>query len=425
MMRGGLRLSPFPLRIALLTPCLLIGPLFGAVTYHSDVEPLLEQHCARCHRSGEVAPMAFDTYARTRPWAAAIGEQVALRRMPPWFATGMPRGHFANDPSLTEREISTIREWVASGAPEGTPESNRAPRTWPAGWNLAKRNAVFEMPATFEIPASGAVDYQYFIVPTKFSEDRWVQGAEIRPRARSNVHHVVVYVREKNSPWLRDGNMTIPPKSDILLVYTPGSEPRVLPEGMAKKVDAGSDLVFQIHYTTNGQATLDRSKIGLWFTPKAPAKRVLTLQMGNSTFRIPPGDANYPVLVRGTMPNDAELLSLFPHMHLRGKAFEYRIIPARGPAQILLHVEPYDFFWQLDYVLPQPMRLAAGTKFEWEAWFDNSVNNARNPDAKAAVHYGEQSWEEMMIGFFEVAVPVETTKEKFFERAGREISLPR
>ncbi len=425
IMRGGLRLSPFLLRIALLIPLLLIGPLFGAVTYHADVEPLLQKHCIRCHRAGEVAPMQFDSYASTRPWAAAISEQVGLRRMPPWFATGMPRGHFANDPSLTEKEIATIRQWVASGAQEGTPEPNRAPRIWPSGWNLQRRDAVFEMAAPFEIPASGAVDYQYFIVPTNFAQDRWVQGAEIRPGARSNVHHVVVYVREKSSPWLRDGNMTIPPKSDILLIYTPGSEARTLPNGMAKKVDSGSDLVFQIHYTTNGHAAQDRTRIGLQFAPAAPAKRVLTLQMGNSTFRIPPGDANYPVLVRGTLPNDAELLSMFPHMHLRGKAFEYRIVPPRGPAQVLLHVEPYDFFWQLDYVLPQPLELAAGTKFEWEAWFDNSVNNTRNPDAKAAVQYGEQSWEEMMIGFFEVAVPAGITKDQFFERAGRQTSLPR
>lgn len=424
-MRGGLRLSPFPLRIASLTPLLLIGPLFGAVTFHSDVEPLLEKYCARCHRSGEIAPMRFDTYAKTRPWAAAISEQVALRRMPPWFATGMPRGHFANDPSLTEKEIAIIREWALNGAPEGPPIPNAAPRIWPTGWNLERRDAVLEMATPFEILASGAVDYQYFIVPTNFTEDRWIQGAEIRPGARSNVHHVVVYVREKSSPWLRDGNMTIPPKSDILLIYTPGSEARILPEGMAKKVDAGSDLVFQIHYTTNGKAALDSTKIGLQFAHSAPAKRVLTLQMGNSTFRIPPGESNYPVLVRGTLPNDAELLSLFPHMHLRGKAFEYRIIPSRGPAQMLLHVEPYDFFWQLDYVLPQPLKLAAGTKFEWEAWFDNSVNNRRNPDAKAVVHYGEQSWDEMMIGFFEVAVPAGVTKEKFFERAGFQTGLPR
>ena len=393
-----------------------------AVTFESDVAPILEQHCQRCHRAGEIAPMSFQTYAQTRPWAAAIREQVTSRRMPPWFAAG---GNFANDPSLTREQIATLREWADTGAVEG-PASRHATRAWASGSNLKSTDASFEMAEPFAIPASGAVDYQYFVVPTKFAQDRWVQGAEIRPGARANVHHVVVYVREKNSPWLRDGNMAIPPKSDILLIYTPGSEARMLPAGMAKKVEAGSDLVFQIHYTTNGKAALDRTKIGLQFATSEPSKQVLTLQMGNSAFHIPPGNANFPVLVRGTLPNDAELLSFFPHMHLRGKAFEYRIIPPSGPAQVLLRVEPYDFYWQLDYVLQQPLKLAAGTKFEWEAWFDNSVNNPRNPDAKATVTYGEQSWEEMMIGFFDVAVPVGITKEKFFERAGRqENSLPR
>ena len=361
--------------------------------------------------------MAFQTFAQTRPWAAAIREQVSLRRMPPWFATGAPRGHFANDPSLTDREIQMLREWADTGAVEGVRDVAAVTKGWTVGWNIPRQDAVFEMKKPFLVPASGAVDYQYFVVPTGFVEDRWVQSMEIRPSARAHVHHVVVYVREKNSPWLRDGSMTIPPKSDILLIYTPGSEARTLLAGMAKKLEAGSDLVFQIHYTTNGTAAEDRTKVAIAFALEAPAKRVLTLQMGNSTFQIPPGESRFPVLVRGTLPNDAELLSFFPHMHLRGAAFEYRIIPPQGPAEVLLRVEPYDFYWQLDYVLSSPLKQRAGTKFEWEAWFDNSARNARNPDAKATVGYGEQSWEEMMIGFFEVAVPADMTKERFFERA--------
>jgi len=391
----------------------------AAVTFHADVQPILEQHCLSCHRSGEIAPMSFETYAQTRPWAQAIREQVTLRRMPPWFASRDTKSHFANDPSLTDGEITKLREWAETGAPEGAQDLSRPRRQWAAGWNIARADAIFQMPEPFQLPVSGSIDYQYFVVPTNFAEDRWIQAAEIRPGARENVHHVVVYVRPKDSAWLRNGSMSIPPKTDILLIYTPGSQAHVLPGGMAQMVEAGSDLVFQIHYTTNGKATLDCTRIGLQFVTAPPTKRVLTLQMGNSSFRIPPGNPNFPVLVRGTLPNDAELLSLFPHMHLRGKTFEYRIIPPHGPAQVLLHVEPYNFYWQLNYVLQEPMRLAAGTKFEWEAWFDNSANNPNNPDPKATVRYGEQSWEEMMIGFFEVAVPVTTTKEQFFERAER------
>ena len=393
---------------------LLVGSLaHAAITYYGDVEPILQQHCQSCHRAGEAAPMSFATYSQTRPWAAAIAEQVTLRKMPPWFAA---KGHFANDPSLTEQQISIIREWAGTGAKEGVESPGSTLPTWPEGWNIPRQDAVFEMLDAFPVPALGAVEYQYFAIPTHFEKDRWITAVEVRPGARANVHHVVVYVRPKDSLWLKDGNNTIPPKNDILAIYTPGTQARILPEGMALKVEAGSYLVFQIHYTTNGKAALDRTKIGLKFSDVAPRKRVLTLQMGNSTFSIPPGEANYPVLVRGTLPNDAELLSLFPHMHLRGRAFEYRIIPPRGPSQILLRVEPYDFYWQLNYILLEPHKLTAGTKFEWEAWFDNSPNNKKNPDPKATVRYGEQSWEEMMIGFFEVAVPVATSKESFFER---------
>ena len=248
--------------------------------------------------------------------------------MPPWFAA---KGHFANDPSLTDLQIATLREWANSGAREGLSKPQAPEHHWTEGWNIPHPDAIFEMPAPFSLPASASIEYQYFVVPANFTTDQWIQAAEIRPGARANVHHVVVYIRPKDSPWLRDGNTKIPPKNDILLIYTPGSQARILPQGMAQKIEAGSDLVFQIHYTTNGKPAIDQTKIGLQFATTAPKKRVLTLQMGNSTFEIPPGNPNYPVLVRGSLPNDAELLSLFPHMHLRGKAFEYRIVPPHGP----------------------------------------------------------------------------------------------
>ncbi len=234
----------------------------AAVTYHGDVEPILEQHCQVCHRAGEAAPMSFESYAQTRPWASAIVEQIALHKMPPWFAA---KGHFANDPSLTEQQIATVREWAASGAREGPEDPARKPRKWPQGWNIARQDAIFEMPEPFPVPESTSVEYQYFVVPTNFKTDRWIQAAEIRPGARANVHHVVVYVRPKDSLWLKDGNTKIPPKNDILAIYTPGTQARILPEGLALKIEAGSDLVFQIHYTTNGKAALDRTKIGLQF----------------------------------------------------------------------------------------------------------------------------------------------------------------
>jgi hypothetical protein len=377
-------------------------------TFTRDVLPILQQHCQHCHREGEIAPMAFESYRQTRPWAQSIKEQVLLKRMPPWFADPH-QGRFANDPSLTDTEIGTLAAWADSGAPEG--DGAIKPKTWLQGWNIHQPDAIFEMPKQFEVPSAGAVEYQYFAVHTGFAEDRWVQAVEIRPGARAAVHHVVVYIRAKDEHWTNQ-----PEKSDILAIYTPGTEPSIWRSGQAKKIPAGADLVFQIHYTPTGKAVSDRTIAGVVFAREAPKERVLTVQLGDSNFTIPPGRAGYPVSVQGTLPNDATLLSFFPHMHLRGSAFEYNIIPPKGPPQTLLRVEHYNFFWQLNYVLSEPLRLKAGTRLEAVGWFDNSPNNLRNPDPKATVRYGEQSWEEMMIGFFDVAVPAAVDKLRFFER---------
>jgi hypothetical protein len=204
--------------------------------------------------------------------------------------------------------------------------------------------------------------------------------------------------------------------SDILLVYAPGSLPDQWPEGFAKLVPAGSDIVLQMHYTTHGHATEDRTSIGLVFSKDAPKKRVLTLQLTNSRFLIPPSDPNHRVEVHGTLPNDALLLSFLPHMHLRGKTFEYNILQRGGRVQTLLRIPHYDFYWQLSYRLAEPMQLKAGTTLQAVATFDNSKNNPHNPDPDSAVTWGEQTWAEMMVGFFDVAVDPAIGKQKFFIR---------
>ena len=368
--------------------------------------------------------MPFLTYPDTRPWAKAIREAVITRKMPPWFAD--PKyGHFANDRSLSAQEIETLASWADAGALAGDPKQAPPPRAWPAGWNIPTPDATFEMPRAVPIPASGAIEYQYVIVPTHFLEDKWVQQVEVRPTDPAHVHHAVVYIREPGSRWLkgqpRGAAFALPiakslTTSDILLVYTPGNSFDQWPAGMAKKIQAGSDLVLQMHYTANGKAGVDRTRIGLVFAKERPKQAVLTLQMGDDRFVIPPGDPDYRVQVSGTLPNDALLISMFPHMHLRGKAFEYMLVGPRGDVTTLLKVNHYDFHWQLNYRLAEPRRLAAGTRLLCVGYFDNSANNPRNPDPTAEVRFGEQSWEEMMIGFFDVAVDAATNKVTFFER---------
>jgi hypothetical protein len=416
--------------------------LAAAPTFYRDVAPILENRCQECHRAGEIGPMPLVTYQDARPWAKAIRDAVRSRKMPPWFADAGADGDrykLLNDRRLTDAEIATLAAWADSGAVRGDPDSARAARVWPAGWNLTSEHgepdAVFEIPQAFEVPAKGEVEYQYFVVPTGFKEDRWVQGVEVRPGSRGVVHHVVVYIREPGSSWRPESSVDgahspaqlhspaqvhSPTKSDILEVYAPGTAPEVWSDGMAKLIPAGSDLVFEIHYTPNGKRATDRTRVGMVFAASRPEKRVLTLQMSNERFAIPPGDPNYRVTVWGSLPNDALLLGFFPHMHLRGKAFEFTRIfidnSGNGQPETLLKVSHYDFHWQLAYRLATPVLLKKGARLQWVAWFDNSANNPRNPDPSAEVRYGEQSREEMMVGFFDVAVDADVDKAAFFVR---------
>jgi hypothetical protein len=402
-----------------------------APTFYRDVLPILQQRCQGCHRIGEIGPMPLVTYEQARPYARAIAAVATSRKMPPWFADPSV-GHFANDPSLTPQEIATLAAWAKSGAPAGDPRTAPAPLQWVHGWMIPQPDVVFNMPKPVAIPAYGEVDYTYEIVHTGFTEGKWVRMSEIRPSSRENVHHAVVYIRPPDSKWLQhapvgvpfttadmtdeqDREDTLSTTSDVLLVYAPGSSPDNWPEGMAKFIPAGSDLVFQMHYTTHGHRAIDRTSIGLIFAKQAPKQRVLNLQLMNNSFVIPPGVPNFRVEVHGSLPQDAVLLSFFPHMHLRGKRFEYNILNPDGSIEPLLRVN-YDFYWQMSYRLAQPLPLKAGTILQAVAYYDNSKNNPHNPDPDSAVSYGEQTYDEMMVGFFDVAVPANVDTQHFFIR---------
>ena len=424
-----------PVRISLLLLLTGFEVQAASPTFHKDILPIFQKHCQSCHRPGEIAPMPFLTYQQVRPWAKSIRQSVKLKQMPPWFAD--PHfGKFINDSSLTEEEIAIITQWVDNGAPAGKTSDAPPPVQWQTGWKI-RPDLILEMPQKFSIPAGAEIDYQYLILPWKSQsgetqEDRWVSGVQILPGDRRVVHHAVLYVREKDSPWLRDvasGRMYAPPqgdgnarirsrdtREDILSVYTPGASVNNFPQGMAKKIPAGADLVLQLHYTSLAKENAwDQTKIALTWTTR-PQKRLLTLQMGKDDLRIPPGDRNYYATVSGTLPNDALLISLFPHMHLRGKAFDFEIVESGGRVEPLLKVKQFDLNWQLSYILQQPRFLPKGTRLQWTGYFDNSAANPNNPDPEAEVRWGEQSWEEMMIGFFDIAVDPDIDKKQFFIR---------
>jgi hypothetical protein len=400
-------------------------------TFYKDVLPILQDHCQVCHRPGEIAPVPLVTYEDAKRLAAPMKQAVMSKQMPPWFAD--PRyGKFSNDPSLTPQQIQLISAWVDSGAVAGLPKDAPPAKRWAQGWNIPEPQKVVQMPVPVPIPAHGDVEYTYEIVPTGFTEDKWAQFTEIRPSSPQYVHHCVVYVRPPSSTWLRVAPVGVPftassfsdpnlraeaheTTTDMLLVYAPGSEPDRWPDGVAKFIPAGSDLVFQMHYTANGTAGTDQTSVGIVFSKETPKQRVLTLQLTNHTFVIPPRTDDYRVDVWGTLPNDATLLSFFPHMHLRGKRFEYNIVNADGSIETLLRVN-YHFHWQLSYRLAEPRFLKAGTKLQAVAWYDNSEDNMHNPDPNVEVRWGGQTYEEMMVGFFDVAVPANVDKEQFFVR---------
>ena len=401
------------------------------VTFYKDVLPVLQKNCQTCHRPGEAAPMSFLSYDTTRPWAKAIKTAVLTKKMPPWFAD--PHyGKFSNDRSLAQSDIDTLVSWADTGAEAGNIKDAPKPVEWVEGWRIGKPDVVISMPAAFHVPASGTIDYQYIVIPAGFTEDKYVQLAEARPGNPAVVHHIIAFIREPGNPWLKDAKPGIPfvPAErrrraeengdkkqqregggfgDFLAGYAPGTLPDILKPGQAKLVKAGSDIILQMHYTANGKAATDLSKIGLVFAKEKPTERVLTLAASNDGFAIPPGDSNYQVDSKITLQDESTLVDLLPHMHFRGKSFEYRITYPNGEKEVLLNVPHYDFNWQLTYDLAKPKVMPAGTVIECTAHFDNSPNNPYNPDPTKEVHFGEQTWEEMMIGFFDVAVPMDKT----------------
>ena len=403
---------------------LLVSALAAApATFHKDVLPILQARCKACHRAGEIGRMPLLTYQQARPWAKAIKEAVLIRRMPPWFANP-GHGKFSNDRSLSAADIETLAAWADGGAPEGSPKDAPPPRRFIQGWNLPQPpDIVLEMPRAFQVPPSGRVEYTYIVMPLNFAEDKWVQMAEARPGNGKVVHHMTAYIRDPDSKWLRGeaepGVAFTPPKqypngrprtdlggmgNEILFFYVPGYDPAIYAPGQAKRVRAGSDLVLEMHYSPNGKEESDRSRVGIVFAKEPVKERVILVNTANMRLAIPAGAPDHRVDASFNFNNEGRILSLYPHMHLRGKAFEFRLVDTDGRSETLLKVDRYSFNWQLDYRLSQPVPVRPGMRLECTAWFDNSPNNPLNPDPTVEVRWGEMSWEEMIAGVLQVAV---------------------
>ena len=366
------------------------------VTFAKDISRIIQNRCQSCHHPGTTAPFTLASYNDAVHWADTIREVIKDNRMPPWHAD--PHyGKFSNDRRLPKEEKDAILAWLNNGMPMGNKNELPAPRTYADGWVISKPDIVFELPEEQTIPASGVVPYQYFVTPTNFKEDVWIEAAEARPGNRSAVHHIIVSFRDPKTQGAQNGRGF----GEFIVGTAPGDMPLILPPGLAVKIPAGADLVWQMHYTPNGKEVKDKSQVGfVLYKGKEPPKHFShTRGISNNTFVIPPGASNYQAESEWIVPRDTLLLSFMPHMHLRGKDFEYRAEYPDGRSEIILKVPRYDFAWQTSYRLAQPLRLPKGTKIHCIAHFDNSAANPANPDPKKQVTWGDQTWEEMMIGW--------------------------
>ena len=423
------------------------------ITFNKDIAPIFYKNCAECHRPNDIAPMSLVTYKEARPWARSIKQKVLNREMPPWSPDAKP-GHFSNDVRLSQDAIDTIVAWVDQGAREGDRKDlPPAPELVNGGWVLGKPDVVLEMAQDYVVEPKAPDNYINFFIPTNFKEDKWIQAAEIQPGNRRVVHHVIAFIQSAQAAAARQGGggrrqsntlidvdgtlrrvkMSAPVHDDtcsnppvpqaggrpresagdenegaLLAGYAPGKRPDTWPNGVAKRVPAGSVVMFQMHYSAFrgdlAKPEKDRTRIGLYFAKQPPEKMVITSAVANQLFKIPAGAENHEVVACQTVPRDLVLLNYMPHMHLRGKDMKYEIIYPDGKRETLLSVPKFSFNWQDTYYLTKPLNIPKGAKFIVTAHFDNSSKNKYNPDSKKDVRWGDPTYDEMMIGFMDIMI---------------------
>jgi thiol-disulfide isomerase/thioredoxin len=372
----------------------------GEIAYARDIAPIVQKHCVTCHRQGEIAPFTLTSYADVVNWSATVREVVEEGRMPPWHADAEP-GKFLNDRRLPAGEKKLLFDWIDNGMPAGDLADLPEPPKFTDGWQIPRPDLVLEMPRPYTVPAKGTVEYQYFPLDLKIDEDKWVVAAEARPGNRAVVHHLILlYV----PPGARYGA----PEAALLnavATFAPGIPAWQARPGMAKRIPAGSKLYFQVHYTPNGAEATDLSRAGIVFTDASLVEKQLkTDAVVNLRFQIPPQKDNVRIEAQYGFGRDMQIVSLLPHMHLRGKAFRIESISPEGKQELLLDVPRYDFNWQNSYVFAEPLKVREGTTLKCVATYDNSANNPANPDPTKTVRWGDQTWEEMLVAQFEAVL---------------------
>ncbi|MGE3316516.1 MAG: redoxin domain-containing protein, partial [Planctomycetaceae bacterium] len=369
-------------------------------SFYRDVLPILQNRCQQCHRAGDIGPFSLEDYATTSNWGETIKESVTEKRMPPWPADP-EHGKFLNNMRLPDTELKTLVKWVDEGCPEGNAADAPPAKTFVDGWNIGKPDQEFAMDKAFEVPATGVVDYQHFVVSPVFTKDVWVQAVECRYGNRSVVHHMLALLhfpkdRERSQDGLRNG---------FFAAGAPGSNYLVFPPGHAKRIPKGAQLVLQMHYTPSGSPTRDQSRLGVVLAKQPPEFEVLTYAIGTEDILVKAGDPNYTKTYSEPIDRDVTLTTLMPHLHLRGKAFDIEATSPDGKTEKLISIPKWDFNWQFQYQLAEPITLPKGSKITVTAAWDNSDKNPNNILPPVDVRFGEQTFDEMFIGYVNYVIP--------------------
>lgn len=367
-----------------------------SLSYSKDIAPLLQQKCFGCHSPGNIGPIKFTSHQKVSGNADMIQEVLLSRRMPPWQAD-RHHGSFSNDSSLSPEEARRLLRWIEAGAPRGDGADPLESASIPeSGWALGQPDVILALPKVEEIPATGVLDYRHIKVATPFTEDAWIKGVVVKPDNKRVVHHIIVRVRE---PGQKGDN----PDDAFLTGWAPGTPELYFPEGTGKLIKKGSLLDFEMHYTTSGREEKDQSQIGLYLHQSPPPITLKTHAAYNLEFEIPPGDAHADFSATYAFKKDGILYDMSPHMHMRGQWFKFEALYPNGDKELLLSVPEYDFKWQHSYRLASPKRMPAGTWILCSGGFDNSARKPGNPNPRVPLHFGEQSFDEMFIGFMSVA----------------------
>ncbi len=377
----------------------------NSITWHNRVSRIVIQNCLECHREGGVGPFSLATREEVIAHAAMIQQVVDNRTMPPWFAAPSADGHsvWGNDRSLADADRHDLLTWLAGDRPEGDPADTAKLPEFAGEWSLGQPDYIVQIPKPIPIKASGTMPYQFVVAETDLPEDRWIQGYEILPTDRSVVHHVIVNVHEPGAGRIFDREEGV---GGYWAAYVPGNPGQIYPEGFARKLPAGARISFQIHYTPSGTATNEQLRIGLHFAKKDPQYVVTTIPLADRDLNIPPHASDHVESLTRPVPTDVPVLAYMAHMHMRGKSFRFDVETPDGKKETLLDIPRYDFNWQLRYDYAEPKIIPKGSRFTVTAVFDNSAENPANPDPNKTVHWGQQTFEEMMIGYVETYVPV-------------------